>query len=427
MTTPLTNWAGNYQFSTTTVHRPGSIDEIREIVRRCPRLKVLGTRHSFNDIADTTGDLISLEKLDRVISLDGNSCHPSVTIEGGMTCGRLGEQLHAAGFALHNMASLPHISFAGACLTATHGSGNQNGNLATAVAGMEIVTADGALKAFSRASTPGLLEGAAVSLGGLGVIVSLTLDIVPAFEVAQEVYENLPLPALMDHFGTITSAAYSVSFFTDWKTDSVNQVWLKRRLGEEVNASLDPVALGATPATRALHPIREISPQNCTPQQRLPGPAHERLPHFRMNYTPSSGEELQSEYLVPREHAISAIRALHAIRDQISALLQISEIRTIAPDKLWMSPCYGQPCVGIHFTWRKDWDAVRRLLPELEGCLAPYEARPHWGKLFTMPRERIQSFYPRLTDFQQMLLSLDPQGKFHNPFLERYILSRSPQ
>ena len=424
MAATLTNWAGNHPFSTGRLHRPRSVDEIHDIVRRSLRVKVLGTRHSFNDIADTTGDLISLEKLDRIVSLDGESRHASVTIEGGMTCGRLGEQLHAAGFALHNLASLPHISVAGACSTATHGSGDQNRNLATAVSKMEIVTAAGDTAVFSRNSGPGLLEGAAVSLGGIGVIVRLTLDIVPAFDIAQEVYEDLPLTALRQHFNAITSSAYSVSLFTDWRSELVNQVWLKHRVVEAEHGKLNLGALGARPADRDLHPIKAISPRTCTPQLRVAGPAHERLPHFRMNYLPSSGEELQSEYLIPREYAIDAIMAIHTIRDRISPLLQISEIRTIARDDLWMSPCYQQSCVGIHFTWKKDWPAVRALLPEIEQVLAPFKARPHWGKLFTLSARELHSLYPRVADFQQLLLNHDPQGKFRNAFLDRYVLSQ---
>jgi xylitol oxidase len=151
------------------------------------------------------------------------------------------------------------------------------------------------------------------------------------------------------------------------------------------------------------------------------GPWYERLPHFRMDFTPSSGEELQTEYFVPRHHALAALHEVGRIREQVAPLLQISEIRTIAADDLWMSPCYEQDCVAFHFTWVQDWEAVKAVLPMLEEQLAPFDARPHWGKLFTMPAARVQSFYTKLPDFQQLLRQYDPQGKFRNTFLDTYI------
>jgi xylitol oxidase len=304
--------------------------------------------------------------------------------------------------------------------TATHGSGDRNGNLATAVAAIELVTADGQTKSLSRGDAE--FDGAVVSLGALGVVTRLTLDVIPAFGVRQSIHEGLPFDALLAHFDAVTSLAYSVSLFTDWRGDAINQVWLKRREGDG-ESSIDLADLGATPATRDVHPIPGMPTENCTRQMDVPGPWHERLPHFRMEFTPSSGEELQSEYFVPRERAIDALRAVNQLRDRIAPLLQISEIRTIAMDNLWMSPCYRQPCVGVHFTWKKDWPAVSALLPTIEERLAPLGARPHWGKLFTMPAEQIQSRYPRLNDFRDLMRACDPHGKFHNAFLERNILA----
>ncbi len=419
MTVHHRNWAGNYQYNAARVHRPETVEQVRELVARGTKLKVLGSRHSFNGIADCAEDLISLEHFDQVVAIDRE--RHTVTVEAGVRYGHLCRQLDREGYALHNLASLPHISVAGACATATHGSGDQNGNLATAVAAMELVTADGEVVVLSRAQHGEHFQGAVVGLGGLGVVTKLTLDLIPAFEMRQDVYENLPLARLEDHFEAIASSAYSVSLFTDWRSASFNQVWLKRRVTDGASFEPKPALFEATLATSHRHPITALSAENCTEQLGIHGHWHERLPHFRMDYTPSSGEELQSEYLVPRQHAFRAFRAIDQLREQVVPLLQISEVRTIASDDLWMSPCYKQPCVSIHFTWKKDWPEVRKLLPIIEEQLAPLSARPHWGKLFAMPAARVQSLYEKLPDFRQLLRHYDPQGKFRNAFLDTYI------
>lgn len=413
------NWAGNYMYSALRLHRPATVEQIQEIVSRCNKLRVLGSRHSFNGIADSTEDLISLEHLNQVITLDRE--HHTVTIEGGVRYGPLCEYLHREGFALHNLASLPHISVAGACATATHGSGNKNGNLATAVVALEIVTANGNVVTLSHDQHADQFQGAVVGLGGLGVVTKLTLKVEPTFEMRQTLYENLALSELKNHFDEITDSAYSVSLFTDWQNASFNQVWLKQRVTDASNEIEASNFFGATPASRNLHPIGALSAENCTEQMGIPGAWYERLPHFKMDFTPSSGEELQTEYLIPRQYAVAAIEAVNHIRGQIAPLLQISEIRTVAADTLWMSPCYGHACVALHFTWKMDWEAVRQLLPLLEEQLAPFQARPHWGKLFTMSPKQVRGLYERLSDFQDLLRDYDPQGKFRNDFLDTYI------
>ena len=415
----LVNWAGNYSYQAAQIHRPKTIEQIQDLVLRSDKLKALGTRHSFNDIADCAGDLISVEYFDKIVALDRE--HLTVTVEAGVRYGDLARWLHSQGFALHNLASLPHISVAGACATATHGSGDRHGNLATAVAALEIVTGTGDRVCLSRAGNPDELEGAVVGLGGLGVITELTLDISPTFHMQQDVYENLSLEQLENHFDELTSNVYSVSLFTDWQTAAFNQVWLKRHAPEGVALPVESQLFGARTAPRHLHPIVSLSAENCTEQMGVCGPWFERLPHFRMDFTPSSGEELQSEYILPRRHAIAAFRAIYELRQRVAPLLQISEVRTIAADKLWMSPCYGQACVAIHFTWKKDWEQVRALLPVIEDRLAMFGARPHWAKLFSMPPARLQSLYPKLPEFRQLLQKYDPQGKFRNLFLNTYI------
>ncbi|MEO7913125.1 MAG: D-arabinono-1,4-lactone oxidase [Roseiflexaceae bacterium] len=413
------NWAGNYTYSAARLHAPETIEQLQELVSRSSKLRALGSRHSFNGIADTTADQVSLEHFDQVLALDRE--HNTVTVAAGIKYGQLGQYLHGQGYALHNMASLPHISVAGACATATHGSGNGNGNLATAVTAIEFVTANGDLVVLSRGQDGQAFQGAVVGLGGLGIVTKMTLDILPTFAVQQEVYENLPVAQLDEHFEDIVSSAYSVSMFTDWGHGRVNQVWLKRHAPNNSAIALAPTFFEATLAAQQRHPIDSLSGDPCTPQMGVPGPWNERLPHFRMDQTPSNGAELQTEYFVPRQHAVAALRAIAELHQQIAPFLMISEIRTIAADTLWMSPCYQQDSVALHFTWQLNWPEVQKLLPLIEARLAPFNARPHWGKLFTMSPAQVQSRYPKLPDFQQLLQFYDPQGKFRNAFLDTYI------
>jgi xylitol oxidase len=423
MTSNPSNWAGNYSYRAAQIHQPETVEQIQELVRSGAKLKALGTRHAFNNIADSSGDLISLERLDKILELDRE--RRTVTVEAGVRYGSLARWLHEQGYALHNLASLPHISVAGACATATHGSGDRNGNLATAVSAMEFVTGKEDIVVLSREQNRAQLEGAVVGLGGLGVITKITLDVSPTFQMQQDVYENFPLEALEDHYDELTSEIYSVSLFTDWRTSTINQVWLKRHVPDGIAIKAKSELFGARLATHHLHPIASLSAENCTEQLGVCGPWFERLPHFRMEFTPSSGEELQSEYFIPRPHVFAALGVINAMREQIAPLLQISEVRTIAADNLWMSPCYEQASVGIHFTWKQDWENVRNLLPRIEQALAPFDARPHWAKLFTMSPAHLQSLYEKLPDFRQLLQLYDPQGKFRNEFLDKYIFGMS--
>lgn len=415
----LKNWAGNLEYSTTNLTAANSPEQIRDFVKKHGKFKVLGTRHCFNTIADSDQSFLSLKTLDKVIALDTKA--KTVTISAGMNYGQLSPYLHQKGFALHNLASLPHISVAGACTTATHGSGVKNGNLATAVSALELVTAAGDVLQLSRAKDGDTFQGAVVGLGALGVITKVTLNIQPAFLMRQYVYENLPMNQLKDHFDAIVSSAYSVSLFTDWQKQRVNEVWIKSREGESFSAK--PTFYGAKLATKNLHPIAELSAENCTEQMGAVGPWYERLPHFKMGFTPSSGKELQSEYFIPKQHAVEAILAIERLHSQISPHLFISEIRTIAADNLWMSTAYKQDSVAIHFTWKQDWPAVRRLLPIIEKELMPFQVRPHWGKLFTLSPAYLHGVYPKYADFVKLCKQYDPQGKFRNAFLNTNIFS----
>jgi xylitol oxidase len=415
-----TNWAGNITFRARDVRRPATLDELRSLVAGGETVRALGSAHSFSDVADTTGTLISVSGLPDAVEID--SAAGTVKVAAGVRYADLSRRLHDRGHAVHNLASLPHISVAGSCATATHGSGDRNGNLATAVASLEMVTADGDLVTLDRAKDGDRFHGAVVGLGALGVVVSMTLDIVPAFEMRQYVYEGLALDVLDDHFDDIVSSAYSVSMFTDWRTPSIGQIWVKTRAGRPGGPAAGESWYGARPAAGPRHPIAGMPVVNCTEQLGVPGPWHERLPHFRPEFTPSSGAELQAEYLVPRRHAVAGLHELAAVRDRIAPVLQISEIRTIAADELWLSPCYRRETVAFHFTWAPDLPGVLPVLALIEERLAPFGVRPHWGKLFTIGPADLRARYERLPDFQALARHYDPAGKFANDFVRRHLL-----
>ena len=412
------NWAGNLEYGTDRVFSPKSVQEVQDLVRKYDKLKVQGTRHSFNTIADSKENLLSLKSLDEItISKDAKT----VAVGAGVNYGQLARHLSSNGYAVHNLASLPHISVVGACATATHGSGVTNGNLATAVAALELITGAGEVVTLSREKDGEQFLGAVVGLGGIGLITKTTLDIQPTFNVRQDVYENLPLEQLKDNFESVMSAGYSVSLFTDWQNKNISQVWIKSKIEEGVPNKMAPEFYKATYQTRNMHPITALSAENCTEQMGVAGPWHERLPHFRMDFTPSSGVELQSEYFVPREQGYEALLAVETLSDKIGPHLLISEIRTIDADNLWMSTCYQRPSMAIHFTWKQDWRAVKALLPLIEEKLAPFNARPHWAKLFTLTPARLKSLYEKLPDFQNLMQQYDPHGKFRNEFLDTNI------
>lgn len=410
-----TNWAGSYRYQAAKLHRPATLEQVQEIIANAPRVRVLGSRHSFTDIADSP-ELLTLEGLPAGIVVDHAA--GTVSFSAGLRYGELAEALRVESVALANLASLPHISVAGAVATASHGSGDANGNLATAVASLEMVTSSGETLTASRGDAD--FEGLVVGLGALGAITRLTLDVEPAYYVRQRVFEGLGWDALFENFDAITSTGYSVSLFTRW-SDVIDQVWVKSRVTDAPEQTL-PHLFGAVAATLDRHPILGLDSTNCSLQLGEEGLWSDHLPHFRMGFTPSSGQELQSEYLVPRRHAPAAIQAIRALADVVRPVLQVSEVRTVAADRLWMSPQYGKGTVGIHFTWKPEPNAVERVLVDVEAALAPFEVRPHWGKVFLADAASITPLYERLPDFTLLAGRLDPRGAFRNAWLNARVL-----
>ncbi|GAB3807507.1 FAD-binding protein [Humibacter antri] len=414
-----TNWAGNYAYRASGVVHPASVEAVRLAVRDAAasggRVRALGTRHCFNDIADTTGDLIAMTALPLRYELD--EAARTVTVSGGTRYGDVAERLDARGWALPNLASLPHISVAGAIATATHGSGDRNQNLAAVVRGIEFVDGTGELRVLRRGDDE--FAGAVVGLGALGVVTAVTLDVVPTFEVAQTVYDGLDWPIVLENFDAITSASYSVSMFTGW-SGGVEQVWLKR-LVTDGSPDAPETFFGAARATAKRHPLPGVDATACTDQFGVPGPWYDRLPHFKLAFTPSNGEEIQSEYLVPREQAVDALKALLPLAERITPLLQVTELRTVAADDLWLSTAYERDVLGIHFTWKRDQAGVEAVLPAVEDALFPLGARPHWGKLFLDTHGVVPSQYARFDDFRALAVKYDPHGVFRNAYLDRLL------
>jgi alditol oxidase len=404
----VTNWARTITYTAREYHRPRTLDALAALVAGSARVRVLGSGHSFNRIADPGPDgvLLSTAGLPRLIDVD--TAARTVRVSGGVRYAELARTVHAHGLALHNMASLPHISVAGSVATGTHGSGVDNGPLASAVREVEMVLADG------RAGTMGRddprFDGVVTSLGALGVVTALTLDLEPAYEVEQRVYTELPLEGL--DFDAVAAAGYSVSLFTDWRKPGFRQVWVKRRT--------DRPAVDfpwAAPEAGPLHPVPGMPAQNCTEQLGVPGPWHERLPHFRAEFTPSSGEEIQSEYLLPRSAALDALHAIDGIRETVAGVLQTCEVRTVAADTQWLSPAHGRDSVALHFTWVPDETAVLPVVRRLEEVLDPFDPRPHWGKVFEIPSAVLRGRYGRLYDFRALVRRVDPSGTFANAFV----------
>lgn len=415
---PRENWAGNYPYSTDKVFQPSNLAETRDAVRTVTHARALGTRHCFNGIADSTVAQISTLRLN---SFQLNAAQKTVTVGSGMKYGDLAIELDKRGFALHNMASLPHISVGGSVATATHGSGLHNGNLATEVSGLEIVAADGSVHTLTRANDPERFPGAVVGLGALGVVTSLTLDVEPRYEMTQILYRDLDFSTLEHHMEAIMTAGYSVSLFTDWQHHRAGQVWIKRRVDQGGGATPAADFFGSALANEKLHPVPGQDPASTTDQLNEVGPWHERLPHFKMEFTPSVGREIQSELFVPFERGYEALLAVETLRDRITPHLFITELRAVAADDLWMSMAYQRRSLAVHFTWKSEPAAVSRMISEIEDKLAPFQPRPHWGKVFSLKQAELAQVYPRWNDFKELTRRFDPAGKFRNRYMDTHV------
>jgi alditol oxidase len=411
-----TNWAGNVQYATGQVMYPTSLEELQEIVATNESVRPLGSRHSFSTIADTEGILVSLARLPQRVDVDVRA--KTARVAAGMTCGEVAIELHRQGWALHNLASLGHITVAGACATATHGSGDRNKCLSAAVRAMTVVGPAGELSEVSPDLDGDRFAASQASLGGVGIVESATLAVEPTYDVAQRVYLDLPFATFSTNYEEILASAYSVSLFTDYQAERFTQVWRKQRVTPDKHLEWPDPWFGVVGVDQSVHPVPGMSPDATTRQGGEVGPWHERLPHFRLDHTPSSGEEIQSEYLVAREHAAAVLKALAAIAPSIAPVLLISEVRSVAADDVWLSPAYGRDTVAFHFTWRKDPLAVLDVLAVIERQIRPFDARPHWGKVHRFSPDQLFQVYPQLPSYQDQRRRIDPSGVFSNAFLD---------
>lgn len=405
------NWSDTVDLAGSEA-RPASAAAAADLVRGHAPVLALGSAHSFSHVAVTPGLHIDTTGLPADVRIDGSTA----SVGAGTTYAVLGRELHVRGKALAAMASLPHITVGGAIATGTHGSGDAIGTLSSAVTGLEVIGPDGDIRWVRRGVDPDF-PGWVVALGALGVVTRVELEVEPAYDIAQTVFADLDLDAIEDDFDAVFGTATSVSVFTRWRPRPDAQLWLKRRIDREGAWPGGP-AFGAPERTAPLHPLEQLDPVHCNPQLSEPGPWHERLPHFRADFTPSAGDEIQAEYLLPRDRAVEAIRSIRTLHEAITPLLHVTEIRTMRADDLWLSPAYGVDTVGIHFTWHRD-ERIYDVLPAIEEIVLPLGARPHWGKVSAASAEAIRSAFPKWDDFVGLMGIHDPGGVFRSPFVTR--------
>ncbi len=410
----MKNWGGNIDYGDVTVRSPQSMDELAAAIVVADRCRALGSRHSFNRItaADT---LIDTSQLPAEVTIADDQ--KSARVSGPATYAALAAALNAQNLALSNMASLPHISVAGAISTGTHGSGDRNQNLAASVSAIQILAGTGEVIELQRGDAD--FAGAVVGLGALGVITEVTVDVVPTFDVEQTVYDGPSLDVLAESIDAAMAAGYSVSVFTHW-AGQADQVWVKAKVGDDVPAEsaafLDELA--AAPVRR--HPIITLDASGCTEQLGKPGLWSDRLPHFQMGFTPSAGDEIQSEFFVDRVHAAESIAAMSSIGSDIAEALMVGEIRTVGADDLWMSPHSGRGTLAFHFTWHPGQQRAEDAARRVAEALGPFGVRPHWGKVFDHTQIDWAQ-YPRRSDFLALVERLDPNGVFRNEWFDEVV------
>lgn len=414
------NWSGTYVYGASRIIQPTSIDELQEVVAREPKVRALGTRHSFNEVADGPGVLVTTTEIptDLVIADD----RQSVTVGGGTRYGVVATALEAEGLALHNMGSLPHISVAGATATGTHGSGARNGSLATSVRALEFVGADGSLRTVRRGDPE--FDGSVIHLGTLGVVTRVTLDVEPSFRARQDVYLGVPWSAL-DGGGIrdLMELGYSTSLFTVYG-ENVTQMWVKSRIPDgQPDIDVADELFGATRNDNRVAFVSEDD--NTTPMDGSVGPWSERLPHFRLDRTPSNGDEIQAEYFVALDEGAEAVAAVRTLADRIQPHLLVTELRAIKADDYWLSETQGRDSLAIHFTFAKHPAEVAALLPQIEEVLRPFTPRPHWGKVASLSADELEARYPRLPEFRALVAKHDPEAKFGGAFVDSLVLRRS--
>ena len=408
------NWAGTYEYTAPRIVPASTVRDVQRAIAAGGPVHALGTRHSFTDLPDTTGTLLDLATLTDGFSLDTDAA--TVTVAAGTRYGELALWLDQRGFALHNLGSLPHISVGGATATGTHGSGNRNGVLTSAVRGILYVGADAEVHQVRRGDPD--FDALAVGVGAFGVIVALTLEVQPTYRARQDVYQGLSWDAALETLDDITGAGYSVSIFTRWDADLLGDVWVKSRL----EADDDPISDGLLDGARRVeaNPLEGVA--DLTELGGVPGPWMLRLPHFRLDGQPSFGDEIQSEYFVTRSDAPAALRAVRELAPLVQPHLFVSELRTAASDDLWLSPAYQRDVLAIHFTWHNDPAGVRSVSAARRGGAGSVPGAPALGQAAPVRCRSGRARAPSPRRRARRVRAAGPRGSFR----ERAPAARGP-
>lgn len=412
----LVNWAGNHTYTAGRHVVAGSVEEAQQVVAESEQVRVLGTRHSFNALADTAGTLLDLTAITAEPELDTDG--GTVRVAAGTPYRVVASFLQERGLALANLGSLPHISVGGACATGTHGSGAGNRILGAGVRRLELIAPDGSLRAVEQHDPD--LDGSVVALGALGAVTRLDLEVEPTYLVQQDLYGHLAWTEAIERVTELLGSAYSVSVFGRWNDTDPTEVLVKHRV--ETEDAPAPEWPDGVPPMAADAAFRLLPGEDHLTLRGAPGPWAERLPHFRGDRQPSFGDEIQTEWFVDADDAVPALRAVTeltaSLGGELEALLAVTELRAVRADELWLSPAQGRETVALHFTWRNDPMAVLSMALRIEDALAPYAARPHWGKVHG---DVDPGLYPRLDDFRDLRDRVDPAGKFLNDHVARVL------
>lgn len=405
----LANWGGNLAFEQAEVVKPKTISELAEMVR-VNKVRPVGTLHSFSPIAKGEGLLMSTANL--AIKPELDSDRSVVRFGAAMRFGELALFLEQNGFALRNMGSLPHISVAGAAATGTHGSGDKNQILSSSLTSFSYLNHEGELIKVEKQDP--LFEAFRLGLGAYGIWVEAELSIVPSFQIRQDIFLEIPWSYFLEDPSRLTSAGYSVSLFGKWGTSTISQTWVKSEV-EDPRAGV-PIAAIA-PEQNSKRELADGVGDNLTEQGGKPGPWLHRLPHFRLDASPSAGNEIQTEYFFTRDKIAHAIEAVHSVAGKINPVLIISEIRSIAQDDAWLSPMRRGDSIALHFTWKNEPELVDIAVQELEKVLAPMEPIPHWGKVHHFTQSDLERAHPMLSKAREQFENADPSGKFSSDYL----------
>lgn len=422
-----TNWAGNQSCHPTAVHRPSSQEEVSDIVARAASrsetVKAVGSGHSFTPAALTDGHLLDLGLLRRLVEVDRSA--QTVTVEAGISIADLNDLLHGLGYALPNLGDIAYQTISGAVSTATHGTGRTLGGLATRIRSLRLIAGDGSTVDLSPSQDADLLEAARVSVGALGIVTQLTLDVVPAFRLrAREGADKLDrlLDGLDEHVATNDHFEFFWIPHTDWALTKANN------RTDEPLARVNPIrhwyqksflenyAFGTVCRVGRMRP--SWIPRLAT---ALPSSGDTTYvdDSFRIFTSKRIVKFVEMEYAIPREHCAEALRRIRdMIRSQGHLVSFPVEVRFTASDDIPLSTATGRETayIAVHMFKGMEHDAYFR---DVAAIFADYQGRPHWGKVHELNHNELAPLYPRWSDFMAARDRLDPTRTFANAYTRR--------